>query len=668
MRLWLAVLTACPLALGQQAVAPTPDRPDQLAEKGEYTVSNSFEVGYRFADVGGNRDVYRASVNYGNGIRLLEGQLRINSKGGKGTLVDDFSFRTSGAVTDPYQSHIVRAEKNGWYRYDMQYRVSRYYNRLPALWQGEHGLNTERTLQSHDFTLRPGSRFEILFGYDRNRRTGPGFASEGIGDRRGGFDRASFLRYQTDLDQRNNQYRGGVNTRFLGLALTAIQSVDDYREDNLFGDGSRLPTDVSNVQPVESLLRSEPFTGRTPVTTVALRTEKERWIGFSARYVYASGERNSTLNQELGVLDPGSGTTTNRQTFVVGDADRKQSSGDFTVLLLPSARWTITNTTAFNNTRINGQTSFLEVSLFRNEFLTFEHLGIRHITNASEVNFRPVKQVSLYGAYRFSTRRITTSDAFRFPEFTFETELAEVDNDVKAGAVGVRWLPAPGVRASFDFEAGRADRPLTPVSEREFHNESARIQWRKDGFSVSAFLRNKVNNNPTQLLQYSSESRSGGAHVSWVEPESGLTFDGGYTYLGLDTSAGILNLFDLTGQERGLSIYTSNIHNVNLGVRATPVERLTLYAGYSLTKDTGDGRAPGSTAGGLAYPNFNFDGANVRTSFPLTYQSPQGRVSVAITDQLSWNLGWQFYNYTERFTGLQGYRAHVGYTSLRIGF
>ena len=99
-------------------------------------------------------------------------------------------------------------------------------------------------------------------------------------------------------------------------------------------------------------------------------------------------------------------------------------------------------------------------------------------------------------------------------------------------------------------------------------------------------------------------------------------------------------------------------------------KRAVLYLGYSLTKDTGNGHNSVSFADGLTpnYPSFSFDGTNFLVAFPLTYQSPQGRQSIVVRDGLSWNFGWQYYGYSERFSLDQSYRAHVGYSSLRWSF
>ena len=667
MRGWVLATSVPCIVFAQEPIAPSDEASRVHREVGGYSVSNSVELGYRFAEVAGDHDLYRASVNYGNGIRIFNGNLRIDSIDGQG-VVDGLSVRSRGGPGDPYQALSIQAEKDRRFRYQMQYQLNRYHNRLPMLWRGERGIQTDRLMQSHDLTLRQGTRFEVLLGFDHNRRVGPGFSSEGIADRFDGFDAANFLRFRTDLRQRNKQYRAGFTARFVGMALTAVHALDLYEEGGESADALGVQSLATNIQPVEDLRRREPFHGRTPVTTIALRTEADRPLGIAARYVYSGGHRNSTLLENLAIPNPAASASTYRDTFVVGDADRDQSSGDLTVAFAPTARWAITNTTAFHNTRIEGRAAFLETGLYRNEFTSFEHLGIRRLANATEVSFRPAKRLSVFGAHRYSTRRIRTREVLQFDDFGFGTELKSVDNGIKGGVAGVRWTPGAGLRASFDLEVGRADRPLTPTAPRRFHNHSGRVRWRRGGFSLSAVTRRRINSNPTELLSFSSRSRVHGVHSSWVLPDTGFVLDGGYTLLEMDVSAGILDLFDFGDSDRpdrGRSVYGSRIHSVQWGVRGSPYRGVTLAAGYSLTKDTG---APSASAPGKGVGWFHLDATTVISELPVTYQSPSARLSVSLNGNLVWHFGWQYYGYAERFAGVRGYRSHVGYSSLEVGF
>ena len=665
-------LLAAPVHLfPQPVVTAAPTGPEEIETAGGYTVSNSFEFGYRLHEVSGNRDAYRAGVNFGNGVRLFDGQFRLDSADGRGGFLDELSFHTIGAGNDPYQANILRAEKHGWYRYDMQFRVVDYFNRLPSLWQGEHGLRSTRTFQNHDLTLMPGSRFEILLGYDRSHQDGPGFSSEAINQNFGAFDKENILRLTTDLKRQNNQYRAGFNARLAGIAVTFLQALDNYKEDTVYGDGSALPSNVTNVQPVENLRREEPIHGNTPITSVLIRTEKESRLGFQARYVYAGGNRNFVLAEDVLGTNSTSTFASQRQTFVLGKARRDQGSGDFTVTLLPSDRWTITNTTAVNNTRINGDAAFVETTVLTNQFTDFEELAARHISNVTEVNFRPVSRAGLYGAYRHSTRRLLTRQLLQFPTSDFEVPLYEQKNSINSGVAGVRLRPLRELRISFDAEAGNADLPFTPLSTKKFHAETARVQWRKNGFVAGASFKSRENENSAALIDHASTSRSYGLNGSWSRPDGRVTLDAGYTKLDMETASGIYNFFAADPAATPVrSFYSSNLHTLHFSARLQPHSRLTLFIGYNLAKDTGDDRGGLSWDNGLqpGYPNFSLDGADFYNSFPLTYQSPQGRLSVLLRDKLSLNLGWQFYGYDERFTGDQNYNAHVAYSSLRWSF
>ena len=134
--------------------------------------------------------------------------------------------------------------------------------------------------------------------------------------------------------------------------------------------------------------------------------------------------------------------------------------------------------------------------------------------------------------------------------------------------------------------------------------------------------------------------------------------------LHLDTVGGVAYF---AGTNRGnaqdaLSLYLSNVHAANLGVRFDLASRASIYAGYAITRDPGDGRAaPAATPAVL--------GA-VQT-FPLSYQSPLARLSIRISPKLRWNAAWQYYGYREDFgllTYYQNFHAHTGYTSLTWAF
>ncbi len=168
-------------------------------------------------------------------------------------------------------------------------------------------------------------------------------------------------------------------------------------------------------------------------------------------------------------------------------------------------------------------------------------------------------------------------------------------------------------------------------------------------------MQGNYNDNSIVVTAYSSHARTYTGSTSW-NAKSWLSVDASYSKLHLDTVGGVA--FFAPVATSGESIYISNIHAGNLGLRFPVTARADLYVGYNITKDTGDGAstAPTSPAGQLLY--------SVQT-FPLTYQTPMLRLSVKVTEKLRYNLGYQYYGYHEDFGLLS---VNQSYPGLHTGF
>src|SRR6516162_3010059 len=109
----------------QPVVAPTPESVGEArgVNMGDYNITNSFETGYRFAEVRGDLGKYRSDVNYGDGIRLLGSSLAIDSRDGQVQYFDQILLNTLGLSTaaSPYATLIT--EKTGLSRYVLPCRL-----------------------------------------------------------------------------------------------------------------------------------------------------------------------------------------------------------------------------------------------------------------------------------------------------------------------------------------------------------------------------------------------------------------------------------------------------------------------------------------------------------------------------------------------------------------
>ncbi|HEY1337615.1 MAG TPA: hypothetical protein VGF59_08905, partial [Bryobacteraceae bacterium] len=306
----------------------------------------------------------------------------------------------------------------------------------------------------------------------------------------------------------------------------------------------------------------------------------------------------------------------------------------------------------------------------------FRYWGIRTVSNTTDLNFRIRNWFGVYGGYGYSDRLIRTIESFELPDIpgSASRSVYEQENQLHTGRVGFRLKPVKPLTINVTGEIGRADRPLTPIADRNYHAINGRVDYRLRKLQFSATYRQVYNvNEPAFFSVYSSHSRNYSANASWA-PYDWFSIDASYMKLHND-SAGSLYFFAGVSRPTIQSfqgpLYISNIHAANLGARFGIRKRADVYFGYSITRDTGDGR-PGALVvpGGVTDPIQGLL-ASVQT-FPLSFQSPLARVSIRISPKVRWNAAWQYYGYHEYFTLLapipQNYHANTGYTSVLWSF
>jgi hypothetical protein len=678
-RFWIFLAAIGGLS-AQQVAAPTPETVGAARGEnhGNYNITNSFETGYRWSMVGGDLGEYRSDVNYRNGLRLLGSSFSMDSKDGHGHYFDQILLNTMGLGNDPYQSAILRIQKNKLYRYDMTWRLNDYYNPGLTVAGGLHLMDTVRRTQDHDLLLFPQSAFRVRAGYSRNTQDGPALATSLEPDNNSA--NSAGLPVFADVRRQWNEYRLGADVDFAGFKLTVLRRWDFFKEDtpySLINGSSAASVGLANdLTALQTFTKAAPVHGRNPGWLGNLLANHKRWA-VNARISYLDGHNDFALSEFSSGLGR-FGDPANRQILVQGNAERPMVAGDFNFSGQPTSRLTVVNNTSVNNLRINGPSSYTE---FENgssagQTIIFRYLGIRTVTNSTDANYRVTDWIGFYAGYRYTDRLVRTIEGFSIPGFADSpNNVYENTNHLHSGTVGVRVRPVKNLTANLEGEVGRADNPLTPVSDGNYHTLNGRVSYRTRKVQLSTSYKQVYNlNSPVVLSAYSSHSRNYSANASWA-PNAWFALDAGYMKLHLDTVSGIA-YFAGTGRttlQSENSLFLSNVHAANFGARLAVMKRADVYVGYTITKDTGDGRATAvgsltdaATAANPAAALF----AGVQT-FPLSYQSPLARVSVRITPKLRWNVGWQFYNYHEEFGVLgyaQNFHANTGYTSVSWAF
>jgi hypothetical protein len=546
----------------------------------------------------------------------------------------------------------------------MLWRLNDYYNPALNVAFGEHLMNTRRQLQDHDLTLLPQSKLQFHLGYANNNQNGPALTTIQTFDTRSGI-----FPLFANIRRSFNEYRLGADINLAGFKLTLMHRWEYFKDDTpLRLDGSI--TNPFDTTVLNSFTRAEPTHGRSPSWLGNLIATK-KWWAVNGRFVYTDGNLGFIQNDFSTGIDR-IGNNVNRQVLIQGEAHRPFSTGDLSLSLFPGDRLTVVNNTSFYNQRIDGNSTFLQFDAVTQtaNVVDFQLLGVRTVANATDLHYKLSNWISVYAGYHYSDRRIQTIGGFAVPGSPIEQTFAEVDSHQNVGAFGFRLRPVKPVTITVDGEIGRMDLAYTPITDKDYHAIRARAQYKVKKLLFTGGYWEKYNSNPTTLTTYSSRSRSYMANAAWT-PNDRFAIDAGYSKIHLDSVGGI-NFFAAVPRVSlvsGLdSIYVSNVHAAALSARFAVTKRVDVFAGYSITRDTGDGRksaVPVATTDPVALTLLPVQ------TFPFNFQSPMARVSVKITPKVRWNAGWQFYNYHEDF-GLfgtyQNYHANTGYTSVLWSF
>jgi hypothetical protein len=665
MRRLLISFLLVPGLWAQETIAPTvnePVGPPRGENKGDYNIVQSWELGYRYSLVGGDIGKYRSDVNFGNGVRLLSSYLTINSKDGHGKLYDEIVLTTQGLGNDPYESAILRVQKNGLYRYDMQWHLNQYYNPGLATAVGLHLENTAQRWQDQDLVLFPQSKIRVKLGYSRNVEDGPALTTTNLFDN----ERGNVFTLFSNVKREYNAYRIGADLDFWGFKLSFLRRWEFYKEDTPY---TLAPVDPGLNPPgpttLTSYYRSSPIHGETPGWLVHLSTEKRKFA-VNGRFAYTGGDHNFIQNESA--IGTGLAGTENRLIITYGDAKRPITSADLNISLFLTDKLTITNNTSIDDNRIVGNSYFeqFDLSSLTATALNFQYLGIRLVTNSTDAHYHATKKVDFFSGYRYANREIKSIQSTADPSTPFINQLYTQNNSLYSGVAGLNWIITAPLRLHVETEIGRNDNPFTPTSEKNYHTIDARLQYKRKTIFASAGYKQAYNNDSITLNSYSSHGRNYFGNLTWAAKDW-LAIDAGYSKMHLDTLGGLTFFAGAprASRQTGDSIYISNIHAANLSVRLAIRKYADLYLGYNITLDTGDGRSALMTPGTVAALLYNVQ------TFPLNFESPMMRLTVPLTKKIKWNAGYQYYAYHEEFglyPQLQNYHAHTGYTSVLWAF
>jgi hypothetical protein len=658
-------------------------------QAGPYTVTSSIEVGVRGKSIDGNYNKFRSDLDYQPGFRLFDSSFLMKSNGNDGAILfDNLLVTSSGWGGDPGAFLRVNADKTKYYRFDATVRRVDYFNNLTNLALNQHTANTQHTMGDFDLTFLPqNERIKFSVGYSMDRGSGSAFTTYDYG--------GDEYPVSSPVLSESNDYRVGVEVRLGPLDLSFQQGFRYFKDDTTYTVTTpQIGNNVANASVLNTFHRDFPTRGRIPYTRFSLHSLVAKKLDFTGRFVYSSATtRFSMFEQLTGVSScprptPAGCVADNviLDTFTSsGTTKRPNGLGDIGVTFLATDKLRISDTVRINAFHIDGGDRLAEALLRTRrttsgatvpipptftDALSFRTTSYRRAINTIEVDYDFHRSFSAHVGHRYTDRRIELNglDLNLALPAPAPGDPEEFDNRTNTYFWGFRARPVKMWTTYFDFEKGASDNVFTRIDNYDFTNVRVRSVLRPNPrLAINMSLVSKDNANPSiadaitrQDFGADVNSRVYTASVDW-SPNTRFWLDTGYTHTHLTSDAVIVFFAPAPGTTTpslrtvGLSRYfvRDEFAFLNTSIQLHP--RASLYAGYRIHRDRGQGDRVSSPSVLIG-------------SYPMQFSSPEFRFAVRLHDSVDWNVGYQYFDFKERFVNRQFYQAHLPYTSLRIYF
>jgi hypothetical protein len=606
-------------------------------------------------------------------------------------------------------------EKSSAYRFDGNYRRFKYYRNVnsfanpfyapPALPSsqetGWHNSDTRQEVGDFNLTLLPkNEKLSFKLGYSPTRYHGPAFTSWHYG----GDDFVQF----SQAKSRSHEFRVGADWKLGPVDFSLLQGFRRFRDessiDNQYLNLGANPTTTNNAL-LYSFVKDAPIKGTVNFTQFTGHTLLARKLDLTGRFVYSGSKTefdwtesatgrdfNTRITNIPGAISPPNILTLGQWNFT-GGANRPAARGDFGATYLVTEKFRLSNTFTFDSFRIGGSDFYAGVfSLTRRDGTggvtlrpggtSYRLTKFRKMSNLVEGDYQFNDRYSLHLGYRYGTNRVEEFAGGAnlgnngAPVSPIEGALEE--NHTHAFIGGFRMRPVKTWTLFMNVERGVADHILTRIGQYDYTNFRVRSRYTPNRrLALNLNLITRDNSNPSSIEGVSLEdfgvdvrSRVFSSTVDYTANPR-LSFSGGYNYQWANTDAVVQYTFaappaaaPANGFYTGHALYYMRNHFFHFDTVAQPFRRVTFFASYRINRDEGQGDRVSNLPGGLFI-----------SSYPMSYQSPEGRVSLRLNRRLDANFGYQYYNYNEskfRQVGYnvqpQNYHAHIPYASLRFYF
>jgi len=669
------------LAIGQTPATKPADSGEVTV--GGYRVTSTTEFGFRFRRLDGSELKYNSDLNYKQGFRVFDSSILFESDSGRGKYFDSLLITNTGWGADPSGFTRVNVEKTGIYKFNSSVRRIKYFNNLSNHVLGEHTSDTTRTFGDFDITLLPqNEKLRFNLGASFNDNNGPGVYTI-----RWSSDEYPVQNYTR---QKSNDFRVGVEGMLLGFNLGLTQGFRIFKDRSDYTiEGPAPGNNPTNTSAIASFSRSFPTDSHAYYTHFNAHRTFAKKLDFSGQVIYTSTDSDMGMTELVVGRDNSNNYVDLDRFSIFANNKRTQARGDIGLTYMVTNNFRISNTFSFDRFSVNGGESLEQWQARRNASGTplalvnprssaYRVNDYRRFVNTIEGDYQFNANVSMHIGYRYTDRKVDVTGydvTYTNPVSATNPLIIGVDekNSTNTLIAGMKIKPVKNWVMFWDIEHGTADNVFSRLENYKYTNVRFRTRLTVKKFAFNGSVVTKDNNNPSTSYEGSSpvlpvgtdfgtiiKNRFYAGSVEWA-PMDKLTFSSGYTYhhLSSDTAIVVPITIGSTVRVLGYSLYFMRDHYGYFDVSAKPMKRMSLYASYRISRDTGQGDRYSNP---LTTPQY------IIGSYPMQFQSPEFRVAFRITRNVDWNVGYQYYNYSDSQTPTLNYKAHLPYTSLKIYF
>jgi hypothetical protein len=587
---------------------------------------------------------------------------------------------------------------------------------------GLHGFDTKTAMGDFDLTILPkNDKIRFNLGYSPERYSGPFLTNYHMGG-----NEFSLL---ANAKSRANDFRFGADGKLGPVDFSFLQGFRRFRDDTFFNLGKGINVNPAVAQ-FTTFNRQEPARGSVNYTQFSVHSLVAKKLDITARITHSNSTSNSIFLENLTAVNWSTRITGYPPTppaatpnilnlgqyNIPSNTKRPSTLFDLGVTFLATSKFRVSNTFRVEDFEINGVATFSDFfstsrpnpNPTRTDTIAFNNLAVdkrtkyRKYTDTIEGDYQFNPRYSVHFGYRYGSRRIhqllsgnalnsnapvplTSVAACTSPSVTCALD-ETATNHTNTFFGGFKARPVKNWTVYFDAEHGSADNVFTRIGNYDYTNFRVKSRYapnRKVNFNLALMTKN--NSNPSEIAGISLtdfgldfKSRIFTSAIDWM-PSSRLSINMGYNYSWVNSDAVIDYFYQVPPavsvfHHFGHSLYFQRNNFFYIDGTARLNRRMTLYTSYRINQDNGQGSRLADPTGGTFVSSGAFTtnlGGTLVSSYPMSFQSPEGRLAIRINRQLDWNLGYQYYNYNEsRLVGPrpQNYHAHLPYTSLRIYF